>query len=244
MNPLNTPRRPLLALAALLLPLAAAQAQPVATEAIDNATIQPAGPRTGSAGTNFFNIEAGSFGSFASYAVARFDLAAARAALDARHGSGGWVLQAVDLQLTQANAAFTADGLVAVGYTADPGPLATSGLRYPADGDFGFVEPLLTYAFAEVATGHVETHRLWQQGAQAAPLMVQQVAAGQNLLALVFTEADAGVAATYAGYSNGSWAGPTLLLHAAAVPEPGTVLLLALGLGALVSAGARRKERA
>jgi hypothetical protein len=46
-------------------------------EAFANATVQPGGIRAGGSGINFFDIEGVDNGSFASYGVARFDLAAA-----------------------------------------------------------------------------------------------------------------------------------------------------------------------
>lgn len=76
-------------------------------------------------------------------------------------------------------------------------------------------------AFTEVATGHVETRVLFDRLAANS--------AGANA-----------IAATYAGFTNFTYAGPTLVVMAAAVPEPSTYLMLLAGAGVLVVAGRRR----
>lgn len=51
--------------------------------ALENAIIQPLGPRQGSGGEAFFNIEGEENGDFASFGVARFDITEIKQQFDA-----------------------------------------------------------------------------------------------------------------------------------------------------------------
>ena len=67
---------------------ASASAELVQLEAFNNATVQPGGPRTGSSGLAFFNIEGSDYGNFASYGVMQFDFSGIAATYDAKYGAG------------------------------------------------------------------------------------------------------------------------------------------------------------
>lgn len=219
-------------------------AQAASVEAISNATVQPAGVRTGGNGINFFNIEGSSFGNFASYGVARFNVAGLKAGFDASYGAGGWAVDSIALVLTQSNAAFTANGLVDVFFTDDDTVSLTSPspLKYGFAGDFADAQQVMQYSFTKVASGTVETHALFTRGA-ANSTGAQALAAdlfSDNLVTLALVDGNATVAATYAGYNNNTYAGPTLAINVVAVPEPETYALLLAGLGLLGVAARRR----
>jgi hypothetical protein len=216
-------------------------------EAIANATVQPGGVRTGSSGLAFFNIEGSDFGRFASYGATRFDLAGIKSEFDAQFGAGLWVVDSIALQLTQSNASFTAAGAVDVFFTADDlaSLAAPSSLAYGTfDASFPDAARIVGYAFAEVATGHLETHVLFDRlavNAAGANALAADVL-GDSVTTLLLREGNPGVAATYAGYTNSTYAGPMLVVMAAAVPEPSTYLMLLAGAGVLATAAGRRRR--
>src|SRR5262249_46577527 len=67
--------------------------------AANNATVQPAGPRPGANGKQFFNMEGAGNGSFASFGV-----------VDFQSSPMNVQITSLTLALTQANAAFTNNG--------------------------------------------------------------------------------------------------------------------------------------
>ena len=152
----------------LLVSLFATATQAATVEAYAVATVQAGGPRTGSSGTNYFNIEGSNNGSFASYGVARFNLGAMKSNFDAQYGVGGWVVDSVVLELVQSNASFTANGNVGIYFSQDDAvSIANTGgspLAYPFGGDFPDAELISSFAFAKVATGTLENHTLYTTG--------------------------------------------------------------------------------
>src|SRR5262249_11760426 len=82
----------------------------VIVSASDNATVQPGGPRAGSNGKAFFNIEGPANGTFASFGVVDFQLTA---------DSTVTSISGLTLSLTQANAAFTHAGSLQFFLTED-----------------------------------------------------------------------------------------------------------------------------
>ena len=111
----------------------------ITTQADDVATVQPGGPRGGSGGKTFFNIEGSANGTFASFGVADFVFDGS----DSVAGS----LTALSLEIVQSNAGFTTNGRYSV-YVTDAtdvsiqsdGPLAYQGTN---DG-IASVDPQLT----------------------------------------------------------------------------------------------------
>src|SRR5262249_37709558 len=79
---------------------AAANGASIAQEAFDNATVQPAGPRAGANGKNFFNMEGTTAGGagFQSFGVADFNFGALGTVVSFSN---------VKLQMTESNAAFS-----------------------------------------------------------------------------------------------------------------------------------------
>lgn len=232
-------------LCALALALGASAAQAASVEAFDNRTIQPAGARTGTSGINFFNIEGSDNGNYASYGMARFDLSALKAGFDATYGVGLWVVDSIALELTQSNAGFTTDGGVDVYFSDIDAPaISDMALQYDFTGDFADATHIVGYAFSEIATGTVESHTLFNraQGNTTGGLTLAADILTDHTVTLALVDADSSVAATYAGYSNSTYAGPTLVVNVAAVPEPESYALMLAGLG-LVGAIARRRTR-
>lgn len=212
-------------------------------EAFDNATVQPGGPRSGTAGKNFFNVEGIGLGTFASYGVIDFD----GSALSFSEAITG--VTALRIDLTQSNAAFTANGSLKFWLTSDittdiqPG---TSALILDASTPYGIaagdLEPLFelgTGAFVQVSTGTVDSYTFNVSGA-AADLLTTSVADGSTIRLVITQDAgDDTVAATWAGFSNASLAGPTLTLTGEPVPEPASLAALSVGALALLR---RRKQ--
>jgi hypothetical protein len=101
----------------------------ISVEAFDNATVQPGGPRSGSNGKAFFNIEGENNGNFSSYGVADFNF-----------GSQPQIeyIQFATLRLTQANSAFTQSGSIVIALDTSPIPVGiqpgTSPLAYAPPG--------------------------------------------------------------------------------------------------------------
>jgi MYXO-CTERM domain-containing protein len=233
------------ALVAAALSIACLSAHAASVEAFQNATVQPNGVRTGGSGINFFNIEGSDFGTFASYGVARFDITSLKSAFDAQYGVNGWMVDRISLSLTQSNASFTANGAVDVFFTGEDtvSIVSPSTLQYPFAGDFADAQRIVGGAFVEIASGTVDTYSLFDRAAS-------NTAGGQALMAdilsdsrvtLALVEGDAGVAATYAGYNNNTYAGPTLNIEVSAVPEADGWAMLLAGLG-LIGAAARRRK--
>ena len=187
--------------------------------AANNATVQPAGPRPGVNGKQFFNIEGAGNGAFASFGV-----------VDFQSSPMSVQVNSLTLALTQANAAFTNNGSLVFYLSTDTitniEP-ATSPLIYNvADIPTGLGTQLsLTFllgtdSFTQVSDGTENTFS-FSPGAAVVSYLESQAAAG-GLIRLVIAPGDSSVAATYAGFTNGAFAAPRLTL-VTAVPEPGTL---------------------
>lgn len=199
-------------------------------EASDNATVQPGGPRSGSSGKAFFNMEGSANGNFSSFGVAEFDLSSLV--------TPGTVVSvdSATLTMTQSNAAFTESGPISIYVTQQNGVGIQPGdaVNYilPNDGAAAVDADLLPLSlvgsgnFVELATGQVDTYSLTFSGATLTYLLNQINSDGK--LRLVLTPDAASTAATYAGSTNSSWGGPTLNLDVS-VPEPGSILLALVG---------------
>ncbi len=206
---------------------------PVVKLASDNATVQPAGPRAGANGKAFFNMEGSTVGgaSFSSFGVADFDFSSLSL------GSTATGVVGATLQLTQSNAAFSATGPVSVylstqtGVSIDP---ANTSLNYvtgnngsaAVDTDLSPLTLLGTGTYTVGANGDQDFYALTFSGG-ALSTFLSAINGGGTLRLVVTADTDT-TAATYAGFSNTTFAGPTLAFFAV-VPEPASLALLGLG---------------
>jgi len=225
---------------------------PVINLASNNATVQPAGPRAGAAGKDFFNIEGSSNGAFSSFGVADFTLPPVAVPVGF-HVTGA---VGVTLQLTQVNAAFSAPGPISVYLSTQNGVSIEStntSLNYVSpnngaasvDSDLGALTLLGTGAYtgsAATPNGTQDFFALTLSPA-ASSTFVNALRVG-GTVRLAVTPDTAGVAGTYAGFSNLQQAGPTLAMFAVVnpIPEPASIIMLGLG-GLAVVAGARYSRR-
>jgi hypothetical protein len=219
----------------------------IVTSASDNSTVQPGGPRTGSNGQRFFNMEGSSNGTFASFGVIDFSIPGG-----ATLGPTGVVLS---LGLTQNNAAFSNNGGLMFYLTTDTTTnidAGTSPLVYnSADLPTGLDSQLNTRyllgsaMFTEVSTGTLDMFNFSPSGA-ALTYLLNQVNVVHGPIRLIVAPGDATVAATYSGFSNTSTAGPELTLEnaSAAVPEPGTLIFVISGLAILFGYAYAHRRRA
>lgn len=218
------------------------------TTAIDNATIQPGGPRSGTNGKRFFNMEGSVNGSFASYGVIDFKFAAAPAQP---------AFTALTLALFQSNASFTANGglnfYLDTNTTADIQP-GTSPLLYAGTGEgtsTNVANGQLTLlslgagAFTQATNGAEDDFTFALSPSLAAILKTD--VQNNAIVRLVVTPGTAGVAATYAGATNTTPERLTLTTAVTApptaTPEPASIAILALGL-ALLAPGLLASRRA
>jgi hypothetical protein len=186
--------------------------------AFNNATIQPAGPRRGSNGKTFFNIEGSGNGAFASYGVLDFQIPLGEPALNAN---------ILTIALTQANASFTHSGPSSFYMTTDTSTSIDPGsspLQFPGPA------PALAYprfgTFTEVANGHVDDYTFAL--ARGAKTYVNNQTTSGGMIRIVIDPNDTNVGATYAGATfNPATSRPVLILAsgAATTPEPATFLL-------------------
>ncbi|GAB4463364.1 MAG: hypothetical protein OHK0029_31910 [Armatimonadaceae bacterium] len=233
-----------IALASLiLLPFATPASAQVTeiVEAFNNATVQPGGPRSGGSGKNFFNIEGNGLGIFASFGVADFDVD------DFNFGFTVADVTAISIDFANAPAGFSADGPIgfylasATGVSIEPD---NTNLTYQSgnngaasvDSDLGDLFFLGTATYTNDGTAGTVFSYVLNPTAAAETYLISQLNTPDAVLRLVVTPESDTVAATYAGFSNNTNAGPTFIITAvgagngAAAPEPGTLALIGLGL--------------
>jgi hypothetical protein len=193
-------------------------ADALSIEASDNATVQPGGPRSGSNGKAFLNVEGSGNGSFASYGVADFNF-----------GSLPYPVLSVNsasLDLTESNAGFSTAGQIilsldtkAIHSDIQPGgssPLAFDGVDPGTGTDVGDGDLVLLtlgggpFSFPLGTTGDVDTYTFTLDASTSAELVSRLNSAGT--IRVVVGTGEAGVAATWAGYTNFNYDGPTLKL--------------------------------
>jgi hypothetical protein len=204
----------------------AASSAAITVIAFNNATVQPAGPRPGTNGKAFFNMEGSANGAFASYGVLDFQIPLGEPALNA---------DTLTVSLTQANASFTHDGTLSfylstdTSTSIDPG---SSPLQFPTPAPT-LAYPLGLGSFTEVANGQLDNYT-FALSAGLKTYVNNQITSG-GLIRIVINPNDPNVAATYAGATfNPAASRPELTLSVgAAVPEPSTILSLGLGIGLL-----------
>ncbi len=183
-------------------------------EATTNLTVQPNGPRTGSSGLAFLNIEGSSYNNFASWGPLEFDTTGITCGT-------GYEITSLQLTFTQSNAAFTTNGTVAFFVTQDTATsLAQSNtaLTFNANAlPYGLgtqLDPktlLGVGTFTQVATGAQDVYELANlPGFFATESYLLNQINGNQPSRLIVAPNDATVAATWAGYTNSSYNGPTL----------------------------------
>jgi hypothetical protein len=222
--------------------------------ASNNATVLPVGPRTNGnpdptvdPGKFFFNAEGPSNGAFASFGVLDFTVPA---------GLNVSSITGLTLMLTESNAAFTAPGTLNFYLTQDTTTsinAGTSPLAYnksfAPEGLGAQLSPnflIGTGTFnttGNTGSGTVDTYTLNQLSSAALSYLVGQINSGGDIRLIVTPTSDT-VAATFAGYTtnSGPAAEPTLIVSTsvAAVPEPGSLVLMALGLAGVAGAAVFR----
>ncbi|MBC8102140.1 MAG: PEP-CTERM sorting domain-containing protein [Cytophagales bacterium] len=234
------------------LSFSAAHAQVTVTNLVagDNATVQPAGPRTGGNGKVFFNIEGSSNGAFSSYGVLDFN-----AGTFANVSS----INSLNLRLTNAPAGFTRTGPInfylATNTTASIQPggglnFVGTGEGVSSGGQLGTLFSLGSGDFT--ATGTNFNYSLALTGAAAQTYFASQLGAG-GTLRFVITPSTPGVAATFAGVQfNTITSRPSLSFTATqvttppvggAAPEPGTLALVGAALVGGLSVRTARRRR-
>jgi hypothetical protein len=220
---------------ALFMPASVARA---AVLAADNATIKPAGPRTGTNGKAFFNVEGDDNAANASYGVIDFNASAFNAA-GATHVSG------LTLTLTESNAAFSVPGQVTVYLASDSSadiqpttstaPIYAPGLTpagFGATTAFGTLTSLGSIVFnttGNVNSGTADALTLASLPASVDAFLTNLLRNG-GTIRLVLAPETTSTAATFAGFSNttATTPGPVLDLITDA-PEPATLGIVALG---------------
>lgn len=243
-----TPVRALIGLFAAAMPNAAiAQVVIPGVEATLNSTVQPGGPRQGTGGDNFFNVEGNSFATFASFGAADF----------AAFSTPGTLVDvnSVTVTLVESNAAFTAAGTVNFYFATDTtSNIKTSGgppnfISGPGSegvgAQLGTLHFLGSGSFTTTGSGNsgqVDTYTFTGFSGAVESYILGQLNGGQGFR-LVVTPGTDGVAATWAGVTNSSFAGPTLAFNVTPVPEPASILgISAAGLG--VAGWVRRRRTA
>jgi len=151
-------------------------------------TVQPTGPRTGDAGSKYFNIEGKDNGKYASFGVLVFEVP---------KEIQGSKIKGMALTLVQSTPAFAKDGAIKVFLAPELDPAAD--LKFDANSDNGIgnqikvLNELCSGTFKKVKTGETQSFTLTLDDA-----CKERVSKGGRLC-LVIVAADSTVAATYFG---------------------------------------------
>jgi hypothetical protein len=207
----------------------AVQAAPAAdAPARDNATVWPSGPRPGSAGKAFLNIEGRPNGAFASFGVVDFN----SGDLEAGQVSG---VSSLTVTMVQTFAAFTSRGRMKFFVTTDTAtsiqPDDPPAVMFDLEDINGLGSQLSTRyelgpgLFIPVRTGYIDSFTFTiEPGSALEAYLVAQINSGGTIRIVVAPEFDDVdlelVAGTYAGYTHATFSGP--ILSAVTVPAEKT----------------------
>ncbi len=168
-------------LAATTLTAAPTWAAFLSVGASDNATVQAAGPRSGTSGKAFFNLEGSNNGAFASFGVADFVFPA--------QGGAATGVTGATLKLTQSNAAFSMPGPVSIYLTDNTSvsiqPGTPPAIAYQGTNDgAAAVDPVLsplsllgTGSYAVGTSGDVDSYSLSFSGGALTSLLMRSTTA-------------------------------------------------------------------
>ena len=154
-------------------------------------TVQPTGPRTGDAGSKYFNIKGKDSGKYASFGVLAFEMPKEFKASK---------IKGMALTLVQSVPAFAKDGAVKIYLAPELEPAAE--LKFDAKSENGagdqikFLNELCSSTFKKVKTGEPQAFTLKLDDA-----CKERIAKGGKLC-LVIVPADSTVAATYVGAND------------------------------------------
>jgi hypothetical protein len=208
--------------------------------ASDNATITTMGPRPGTNGKRFFNVEGYNSANtlFASFGVLDFQ---------APTGESILLADTLELSLVESNAQNTNAGALNFYLTSDTVTdiqPTTSPLKFQSGSLPDGLGTQLTPAYllgsgtfnttGNINNGQVDSFTFTLSGAEQTYL-TNQINAGGDIR-LIVTPGDPNVVATYAGFSNTTFNGPSLTVATTAVPEPSSILILLAGLSLLAAA--------
>ena len=184
------------------------------------AMIQIDGPKKGANAGRYFNVEGKSHDKYMDYGVLRFETKGLKADLDKKFGAGKYKITGIALQLTQSNAAFTADGGVQFFFSADDKAdikSATSPLKYPYNPNGAHLhgEALAKATFsksgekADPTKPHPTDYDLFK-GEPGQKSLLATLSQGK-IVTLIVAETDPAVAAT--------WSAKTIVLTVKAAPK-------------------------
>lgn len=187
-----------------------------AFKATKTVIIEQTGPKTGSSGERYFNVEGKDKGKYSCYALVQFDAKAMLAELKKASLNGKAKLKQVRLDLAQSNASFSASGGVKVYYVQ--GAPDSKALKYPFSLQ-GSAKAIGELKFTLVA-GSKPTSReplsavVLDRCDLTATVHANDLAkalSSSPLLTLALVETTPGVAATWAGTAHKSLPPPTLV---------------------------------
>jgi hypothetical protein len=155
-----------------------------------------------------------------SYTAARWSNAAFKSAFDARFGAGRWVVRAVSLVVREDEGA-SAGGPIQLYYTNNDAISLAPGNTSTRFGNFA-----TDFADRQLATGLgysgggpgldfvMGVYRVGESNTAGGTAVANELRAGSGSLTLLLWPTTDTVLANFAGSSNGTWAGPTLVVFA------------------------------
>ncbi len=192
----------------------------LSNEAVDNWTVRPTGPRSGGNGTNFFHVFGSGNGNAASFGVLDFDLAGILSTFEVATR-----IEEIRLALIQDNGASTHDGPISifVASAAATNILINSGIQFVSGNDGLDCVPSGLPNGAELAATFPGVHH-GIDGNVLPDGTLEEIVLNYDTIRtaiinalntggkirLIVVPNHPGTAVTYAGNTNGSFAGPSI----------------------------------